>query len=101
MFLNSKNFSKTAIIVKADGKKIFSISECITADCPELSAIYVYNKYTEVVYSTRMRNADVNIPLPKGGYIIFADLDGDSVSINYAFDFDETDELMNIGDTKK
>ena len=54
----------------------------ISADCPEDAAIYVYNKYHEVVYSTHMRNADGNIPLPEGGYIMFAGLDGESVSIN-------------------
>lgn len=55
----------------------------ITADRPENAVIYVYNKYHEVVYSTHMRNADGNIPLPSGGYIMFAGLDGESVLINH------------------
>ena len=54
----------------------------ITADCPEDSVIYVYNKYHEVVYSTHMRNASGIIPLPSEGYIMFAGLDGDSIVIN-------------------
>lgn len=54
----------------------------ITADCPEDAAVYVYNKYHEVVYSTHMRNADGNIPLPSGGYIMFAGLEGECVSVN-------------------
>ena len=54
----------------------------ITADCPEDSVIYVYNKYHEVVYSTHMRNAFGIIPLPSEGYIMFAGLDGDSIVIN-------------------
>ena len=54
----------------------------ITADYPEDSVIYVYNKYHEVVYSTHMRNASGIIPLPSEGYIMFAGLDGDSIVIN-------------------
>lgn len=54
----------------------------ITADCPEDSVIYVYNKYHEVVYSTHMRNASGIIPLPSEGCIMFAGLDGDSIVIN-------------------
>ena len=54
----------------------------ITADCPEDSVIYVYNKYHEVVYSTHMINANGIIPLPSEGYIMFAGLDGDSIVIN-------------------
>ena len=57
-------------------------SPTITADCPEDSVIYVYNKYHEVVYSTHMRNAFGIIPLPSEGYIMFAGLDGDSIVIN-------------------
>ena len=54
----------------------------ITADCPEDSVIYVYNKYHEVVYSTHMINANGIIPLPSEGYIMFAGLDGDLITIN-------------------
>lgn len=54
----------------------------ITADYPEDSVIYVYNKYHEVVYSTHMINANGIIPLPSEGYIMFAGLDGDSIVIN-------------------
>ena len=54
----------------------------ITADYPEDSVIYVYNKYHEVVYSTHMQGASGIIPLPSEGYIMFAGLDGDSIVIN-------------------
>lgn len=54
----------------------------ITADCPEDSVIYVYNKYHEVVYSTHMLNASGSIPLPSEGYIMFAGLDGESILID-------------------
>lgn len=54
----------------------------ITADCPEDAVIYVYNKYHEVVYSTHMRGASDIIPLPSEGFIMFAGLDGGSVSIH-------------------
>ena len=54
----------------------------ITADCPEKTVLYVYNKYHEIVYSTHMRNASGNIPLPSEGYIMFAGLDGESIRIN-------------------
>ena len=54
----------------------------ITADCPEDSVIYVYNKYHEVVYSTHMRTASGNIPLPAEGFIMFAGLSGEHILIH-------------------
>lgn len=54
----------------------------VTADCPEDAVIYVYNKYHEVVYSTHMLNASGHIPLPAEGFIMFAGLDGESISID-------------------
>ena len=53
----------------------------IKVNAPENSAIYVYNKYHEVVYSTHMINSDGNIPLPSEGYIMFAGEDGGEISI--------------------
>lgn len=53
----------------------------IKVNAPENSAIYVYNKYHEVVYSTHMINSDGNIPLPSEGYIMFAGEDGGEICI--------------------
>ena len=79
--------SVTEIALHDDEAQWFVIGDdmagtTITADCPEDSVIYVYNKYHEVVYSTHMRNASGIIPLPSEGYIMFAGLDGDSIVIN-------------------
>ena len=54
----------------------------ITANCPDDAVIYVYNKYHEVVYSTHMTGASDLIPLPSGGYIMFAGLTGESIGIS-------------------
>jgi CubicO group peptidase (beta-lactamase class C family) len=48
---------------------------------PENSNIYVYNQFYEVVYSTHMKNASDNIPLPEGGYIVFLGETGDTVTL--------------------
>ena len=79
--------SVTEIALHDDEAQWFVIGDdmagtTITADCPEDSVIYVYNKYHEVVYSTHMRNASGIIPLPSEGYIMFAGLDGDSIVIH-------------------
>ncbi len=48
---------------------------------PEESAIYVYNKYGEMVYSTHMQDWTGGIPLPKDGYIVFLGEDGGKIEI--------------------
>jgi hypothetical protein len=53
----------------------------IIADCPENSAIYVYNKYFEPVYSSHNLNASDSIDLPAEGYIVFLGEDGGTVKI--------------------
>lgn len=79
--------SVTEIALHDDEAQWFTIGDdmagtTITADYPEDSVIYVYNKYHEVVYSTHMQGASGIIPLPSEGYIMFAGLDGDSIVIN-------------------
>ncbi len=79
--------SVTEIALHDDEAQWFVIGDdmagtTITADYPENSVIYVYNKYHEVVYSTHMQGASGIIPLPSEGYIMFAGLDGDSIVIN-------------------
>lgn len=53
----------------------------MVAERPENSAIYVYNKYGEEVYTTHMVDASEKIPLPKDGYIVFLGKTGDSINI--------------------
>ncbi|MCR5106169.1 MAG: beta-lactamase family protein [Eubacterium sp.] len=53
----------------------------LTIERPENSNIYVYNQFYEVVYSTHMKNASDNIPLPEGGYIVFLGETGDTVTL--------------------
>ena len=78
--------SVTEIALHDDEAQWFVIGDdmagtVITADYPEDSVIYVYNKYHEVVYSTHMQGASGIIPLPSEGYIMFAGLDGGVISI--------------------
>lgn len=53
----------------------------ITLDRPKESAVYVYNKYGEVVYSTHMKEWTGGIPLPKDGSIVFLGEDGGKIQI--------------------
>ena len=43
----------------------------ITIERPENSHIYVYDKYGSVVYTTHVKDASDDIPLPADGYILF------------------------------
>lgn len=43
----------------------------ITFTRPENSAVYVYNKYNEMIYSTHMKDWVGGVPLPKDGSIAF------------------------------
>ncbi len=38
---------------------------------PENSAVYVYNKYKDVVYTSHVTSSVDEISLPQGGYIVF------------------------------
>ena len=53
----------------------------ITIDRPEESAVYVYNKYGEMVYSDHMQGWTSGIPLPKDGYIVYLGEDGGKITI--------------------
>lgn len=55
----------------------------ISVDRPENSAVYVYDKYGDVIYSSHMKDYGDSIPLPKGGYIVFLGEDGGNVNIKY------------------
>ena len=54
----------------------------ISLDRPENSAVYVYDKYGKVTYSTHMVDYGNVIHLQKDGYIVFVGETGDSVKIN-------------------
>lgn len=56
-------------------------SNAITFTRPEESAIYVYNKYGEMVYSTHMQDWTGGVPLPKDGFIVFLGEDGGVINI--------------------
>jgi CubicO group peptidase (beta-lactamase class C family) len=53
----------------------------IIAERPENSAIIVYNKYFEPLYSTHNLDASDSIDLPAEGFIVFLGEDGGTVSI--------------------
>jgi CubicO group peptidase (beta-lactamase class C family) len=53
----------------------------IIAGRPENSAIYVYNKYFEIMYSSHIIGSSEKIDLPEDGYIVFLGEDGTTVSI--------------------
>ena len=58
-------------------------NSCITVERPENSAIYVYDRFGEVTYSSQMIEWHTSIPLPKGGRVVFAGEDGGVVRIDY------------------
>ncbi|MBQ1849749.1 MAG: beta-lactamase family protein [Lachnospiraceae bacterium] len=45
--------------------------EVMIAERPENSAVYVYNKYGEVLYNTHIVDETSVLPMPKGGKIVF------------------------------
>lgn len=53
----------------------------ISLERPENSAVYVYDKFGDVIYSSHMKGYGDTIPLPKGGYIAFLGEDGGTISI--------------------
>ena len=58
-------------------------NSCITLERPENSAVYVYDRFGEVTYSSQMIGWHTSIPLPKGGRIVFLGEDGGVVRITY------------------
>ena len=72
--------------LKDDEAKWFRISDSmagtdITADMQESSAIYIFNRFSEMVYNTHVVDVSPEIPLPKDGYILFLGKTGDSIEI--------------------
>ena len=52
-------------------------NSAMTVARPENSAVYVYNKYGEVIYTTHNKDAGPVIPMPKGGKVLFLGKAGD------------------------
>ena len=53
----------------------------IAVERPDNSAVFVYNKFRELLYSTHVKDAVDAIDLPPDGYIAFMGESGDSVKI--------------------
>ncbi|MDE5700243.1 MAG: beta-lactamase family protein [Lachnospiraceae bacterium] len=53
----------------------------IVVERPDNSAVFVYNKFRELLYSTHIKDAVNTIDLPPDGYIAFIGETGDSVKI--------------------
>ncbi len=53
----------------------------IVVERPDNSAVFVYNKFRELLYSTHIRDAMNTIDLPVDGFIAFVGETGDSVKI--------------------
>ena len=78
----------TKVALKTDEGTWFGIDDSlantsISVDRPENSAVYVYDKYGDVIYSSHMKRYGDTIPLPKGGYIAFLGEDGGTIAIKY------------------
>ena len=75
-----------SIELKSREAKWFKISDnmagsTITVERPENSAVYTFNKYGEVVYTSHFVGASDDIPLPKDGKILFVGETGSVVNI--------------------
>lgn len=55
--------------------------ESIVVERPDNSAVFVYNKFRELLYSTHIKDAMNTIDLPQDGYIAFVGERGGSVKI--------------------
>ena len=80
--------STRSIELKSREANWFKISDnmankTITVERPENSAVYVFNKYDEIVYTTHFVGATNDIPLPKDGKILFVGETGGVINIDY------------------
>lgn len=57
-------------------------NKSIVLDIPEKSAVYVYDKYDNITYSSYMTDYGNNVPLPTDGKIVFLGEDGGKISIS-------------------
>ncbi len=71
-----REFRDSGDVPDQQGVTWFRIGESIanatvSIDRPENCAVYVYNKYGDVVYNSHVKNASFEIPMPKDGHIVF------------------------------
>ena len=57
-------------------------SKTLTLEIPEHAAVYVYDAYDHMTYSSYMLNYGSTVPLPAGGKIVFLGEDGGTVHIS-------------------
>ena len=57
-------------------------NKTITLDIPENAAVYVYDSFDRMTYSSYMTDYGNSVPLPAGGKIVFLGEDGGSIKIN-------------------
>ena len=58
-----------------------SDSRSVTLDIPENAAVYVYDKYDRVTYTSNMKDYGDTVPLPSEGKIVFLGEDGGKIGI--------------------
>ena len=58
-----------------------SDSKTINLDIPDNAAVYVYDKYDRVTYSSYMKDYGNSVPLPSEGKIVFIGEDGGKIGI--------------------
>jgi hypothetical protein len=56
-------------------------SRTLTLDIPENAAVYVYDAFDHMTYSSYMTGHGNSVPLPDGGMIVFLGEDGGSIKI--------------------
>lgn len=73
------------IALETGQAKWYNISEMdlksVTLDIPEKAAVYIYDKFDNVVYSSYMKGYGNNLTLPKSGKIVFIGESGEKVGI--------------------
>ena len=71
-----REFKGSGDVPEKEGVTWFRIGESIanatvSIDRPENCAVYVYNKYGDVVYNSHVKDASSDVPMPKDGHIVF------------------------------
>ena len=57
-------------------------TELHISDRPADSAVYVYNKFGEVVYTTHITDMTDDLPMPEDGMVLFLGKDGGSIRLD-------------------
>jgi hypothetical protein len=69
--------TKEACWYKIDGAE----NETLRLDIPENAAVYVYDKYMNIKYSSYMTEYGYSVPLPEYGMIVFIGETGSTINI--------------------